>query len=525
MVRTARRARLLKHAFACATSALALAGCGGGGSSPGGGGGGVTPPTESPYLLAEFVAAGPFKQSVHVWDPARPAVAVQDVALVQSNGIVWTGSHLVFSDATTYDAASHTRTTLAHAKVFYDNDGKLYSIDLRGGHSHAPVQLSSAVDVFQPTSATPMNAAGDDAWVDAQGGAHHWAIRSTMGATDAPASIEQILAPLRDLATGFPQYFFASLGAHSGNHVTPTTYEVVDTSFTPVSVPAVAAMVATDGWIGVDPGQAGLGYLRIDNQLRKLAWSAAGVSVDAANLLAFTGFSQSGPTADAQSLFFVDGAALYSVAGGSVHAIGSFSTAPTSLVDAGAYVAGVEPNGISATQVRNQLETLRKSDGKLTLLEDAATTLQLLAASDQGLVITGTVEQGPAFVLASGDNGTRTTLGAQAVGVVRSASARLDQPGAPVALLSCVAGTTGYCVAGALTQLSLAGAATTIGTLAASAPWVRGDALVGVATSLGGQSLLATPGGFGDGETDRRDAWQFTPGVAGSLARATSNLP
>ena len=89
--------------------------------------------------------------------------------------------------------------------MFYDNDGKLYSIDLRGGQSHAPVQLSSAVDVFLPVSATPMNAAGDDAWVDAQGGSHHWAIRTTMSATDAPVSLLQIVAPMRDAATGVPQ--------------------------------------------------------------------------------------------------------------------------------------------------------------------------------------------------------------------------------------------------------------------------------------------------------------------------------
>ena len=108
------------------------------------------PPAESTYLLAEFVAGDSNNQSVRVWDPAQPAVAIQNVQLVQSNGIVWTSSHLVFSDATHYDAATRSVTTLGHAKVFYDNDGKLYSIDLRGGQSHAPVQLSSAVDVFLP---------------------------------------------------------------------------------------------------------------------------------------------------------------------------------------------------------------------------------------------------------------------------------------------------------------------------------------------------------------------------------------
>ncbi len=277
MIRTERRMRLLRLAFACASLAATLAGCGGGS------GGSSTPPpppppapvpSESAYLLAEFVAADSNNQFVRVWDPANPGVAVQNVKLVMSNGIVWTSSHLVFSDAARYDAASRTVTTLGHAKVFYDNDGKLYSIDLRGGQSHAPVQLSSAADVFLPASATTMYAAGDDAWVVAQGGSHALGDPPTMGATDAPVSIEQIAAPLRDATTGLPQHFLVALGSRTGTHIVPTTYEMVDAAFTPVTVPAVAAMARTDGWVGADPAQPGLGYLRIGGELRALRWSA-----------------------------------------------------------------------------------------------------------------------------------------------------------------------------------------------------------------------------------------------------------
>ena len=520
-----RRVRLLSLAFACATLA-ALAGCGGGGGST------PTPPpppppapSESAWLLAEFVAADSNNQFVRVWDPASPTTAVQNIRLVQSNGIVWTSSHLVFSDATAYNATTRTVTTLGHAKVFYDNDGKLYSIDLRGGQSHAPVQLSSAVDVFMPARAFAMNAAGDDAWVDAQGGSHHWAIRTSMSATTAPPSIWQILAPLRDPATGAPQYFFASVGERSGTHVLPLTYEVVDPGFTPLDVPAVAGMVTSDDWIGVDPGQPGLAYLSIANQLRELHWSAGAVSVDSANLHTF-GTSLLAPSvADAQSVYVNDGNTLLALSNGSVHSIGAFSVAPASLLDAGAWVAAMEGTGVTITQVQYQLETLHKTSGALTLVEGPTLGLQALAAGDQGLVLAGTSEQGQAFVLANGDNQTRTTLGAQFVGVVRAASGRVDQPTAPTALLSCVAGVTGYCAAGALTQLSLSGTGTAVGTLAASAPWVRGDAVAGVMTSLGGQSLLSSPGGFGDDETDGRDAWQFTAGTPSSLARVTANLP
>jgi hypothetical protein len=208
-----------------------------------------------------------------------------------------------------------------------------------------------------------------------------------------------------------------------------------------------------------------------------------------------------------------------------VRSVGAFSLPPSALVDAGGYVAAAELNSVSASQLRYQVETLRKSDGALTLVEGPTTTLQLLAASDQGLVLAGTAEQGQAFVLASGDNVTRTTLGKQFVGVVRAADARVDQPAAAVALLSCEAGTTGFCLSGPLTQLTLSGAPTGLGTLAAATASVRGDAIAGLAASVAGQTLLASPGGFGDNETDRRDAWQFTPGGAGSLTRTTAYLP
>ena len=529
MIPTERRLRLLRLTFACASLVAMLAGCGGGGSSP-------TPPppppppapSESAYLLAEFVADDSNNQFVRVWDPANPSVAVQNVKLVMSNGIVWTSSHLVFSDATRYDAASHTVTVLGHAKVFYDNDGKLYSIDLRGGQSHAPVQLSSAVDVFSPVGATPMDAAGDDAWVDAQGGTHDWAIRATMSAATAPVAVQQVLAPLRDTATGLPQAFFAAIGSQDGIHVVPTTYQVFDASFAPVAVPAVAAMVDTDAWVGVDPAQSGLAYVRIAGQLHALRWSAGSASVDAADLYDFADAGQVVSAADAQSLWFNDGGTLVGVANGTASAAGTFSATPAKLFDAGGYVAAEQILAASSSQTFTQVETVRKSDGLRTLVAAATADVAFLGVSDQGLLVAGTPEAGRAVSLVSGDKSSETTLGMslQFVGTVRSASARVDQPAAPVAVLACVAGgADGFCAAGSLTQVSLADAATSLGTLAASAPWVRGDAVAGLVSALPGQTFLAGPGGFGSDETDFRDAWQFTPATAGSLTRVTINLP
>jgi len=530
MIQDARRLRLLWLTFACAT----FAACGGGG----GGAGGSTPPpppppppaSESAYLLAEFVAGDSNNQYVRVWDPARPAVAVQNIRLVMSNGIIWTSSHLVFSDATRYDASSRKVTTLGHAKVFFDNDGKLYGIDLRGGQSHAPVRLSNAVDVFQPRSAIAMNAAGDDAWIDAQGGTNDWAVRTSMSASTAPVLVNRILAPLRDAATGLPQYLFASVAQQVGTALGPVTFEVVDPSFTVVPDATVSTMASGDMWLAPDPAQAGTGYVVIANELRKMHWSAGGVTVDAGGLYSFAYGTVLGlsTAADDQSLYVSDGGGgVVAVTNGAVRTVGTLSGLAQTIHDAGDYIAAVERSGSTATQTSYQLETLRKSDGLLTLVEPSSSTLELMGASSQGLVIAGSAAQPQAFVLASGDNATRTTVGTQPVGVVVSASAPLDRPAAPVALLSCVSGAAvGACAPGALMQLDFGGnALAALGPLAASAPRVRGDAVAGLTTSLAGQTLLSSPAGFGKNQTDKRDAWQFTPSTAGSVTRVTTNVP
>lgn len=539
MIRDTRRARLLWQALACATLCGALAACGGGGGSGGGGGGGgngggggVVTPTESAYLLAEFVAVDSNNQFVRVWDPAAPTTAVQNVRITVGNGIVWQYSHLVFSDATRYDAGTRKITTLGHARVFYDNDGKLYTIDLRGGHSHAPVQLSNAVDVFLPRSAIALNAAGDDAWVDVMGGPHDWAIRTTMDASATPVSVLRLVAPLRDATTGLPRFLFASLGGASGTHVDPTTFEVVDTSFNVVPVPAVGGMTGStfDGWIGADPVQPGMGYLRIANQVRALRWASGTVSVDAGSVVPIADSLQGMiSVSDGQSLYVTSGLDLLALANGVSRRVGAFSSGPTTLVDAGTWIAAQETTSATSAHTTSQIETLRKSDGTRVLVEDANPDLQLLGASGDLLVMTGTVAHGPAFFVTSGGATVGTTIGAQAVGVVRSATSWPDQQPAPVAVIACASsGTSGFCGAGAVTQTALDGSgAVGLGTLSLVTPvWLRGDLVAGVAGSLSGQTFLPTAGGgFGDDETDLRDAWQATSGGAGSLARVSANLP
>jgi hypothetical protein len=489
-------------------------------------GGGVTGP-ESARLLAEFVAGDSNHQYVRVWDPAHPDVTIQNVQITVSNGIVWTASHLAFSDATQYDANTRQVTTLGHARVFYDNDGGLYTIDLRGGQSHVPARLSSAVDVFTTVKVFPMSADGADAWVDVQGGSHDWAIRSSMTATDAPQAVWRIEAALRDATTGLPAWFLASLGSASGTAQTPRTFEVVDASFNAVAQAEVATMSGFDAWLGADPAHAGLGYLKIGTAMRALRWAGGSVTVDSGGLVAFavTGLAPHS-VADAGALYVTDGLQLLSVANTAVSAIGAFSALPSALVEAGAYVAATED--VSGPPTTTQVETLRKTDGTLTLVEPATAGLKLLGASASAIALAATPEAGQAIVLASGDNQARVSVGSQFVGVVRAPSRLLDQSAAATALLSCVAASTvGFCASGALTQYDIAapGSSTALGTLASNSLWVRADLTQGLPGTVGGQTFLSAPGGLGSNEVDFRDAWQVTPGTAASLVRATTYLP
>jgi hypothetical protein len=534
MDRPLRHIRRLWNVLACVLTAAALAACGGGG-----GGGSPKPPDgggtgpESDWLLAEFVAQDSNYQYVHVWDPAHPDVAVQNVQIIKSNGIIWTTTHLKFSDATSYDATTRTVRTLGHAKVFFDNDGKLYSIDLRGGHSHVPVQLSSITDVTTLAGVWPLDAAGDDAWVDVHGGAHDWAVRATMTASDAAISILSIHGALRDIGTGLPQYFFVSYGGQSGTAVQPTTFGVRTAAFAPVAEATVDAMGNFDDWLGVDPVQPGLAYLRIADQMRALRWSADSVGVDAGSLYFLdAGVVNAGTVAGADALYVSNSSAIVAVSNGQARLVTQLESLPLAMVDAGDYLAiyGFDSQPPDCCHV---VEGVRKSDGTIVRLASGSTDITLVGATPDRIVLATPESAGaaPTFLLVAGDGSGATRVAGQWATVVVSDTAPLDRPPAPVALVTCAASAdkVGYCGPGALTELDLAsGTSMAIGALTPADTWTRAqsaNATVGLMFSLAGQTFMDPVAGFGANDTDRRDAWQFTPGVANSLARVTDNLP
>jgi hypothetical protein len=535
MQRCLRRVRRPWRTFACAALAGALVACGGGGgSSPpnDGGSGGQTHP-ESAYLLAEFVAQDTNHQYIRVWDPAHPDVAIEQVQIGAVNGVVWQGSHLMFADATAYDPATRSVTTLGHAKAFFDGGGRVWAIDLRGGQSHAPVQVSSVVDATSVTRVWPLDAAGTDAWLEVAGGLHGWGMRTTMTPTDAAVAISSIPAALRD-ATGLPQYFLVALGGRSGSDVRAVTYEVRDLDFQTVPVPALAAMGDADGWLGADPAVEGLAYIRLDGAVRALRWTAAGASVDSGNVMTLAHpLNATAAIAGADALYVGDGTSVAAISDGHAAAVGELTNAARILVDTGDHLAVAEFDFLKPPTVCcNVIESLRKSDGALVPLA-AAEQLDLLgAAGERVLYAEGPVAGAPrGFMLVGADGSGRTDLPATWVAVVRAATARLDQPATPLALLSCPteADRAGFCATGALTQTDLAsGVSSTLGSLAPASFWMQAparDAIAGLPYALAGETMVDSPEGFGSHDTDRRDAWQLMPGTAGSLARVTTNLP
>jgi hypothetical protein len=536
MERCLRRVRRPWRAFACAALAVGLSACGGGGGGQppdqGGSGGGNQP--ESAYLLAEFVAQDTNHQFIRVWDPAHPDVTIQQVPIVAVDGVVWTASHLMFSDATSVDPAARAVTTLGHAKAFFASGGMVWAIDLRGGQSHVPVQVSAVVDANAVLRVWTLDAAGADAWLEVDGGLHGWAMRATMAPTDPGVSIDSIPAALRD-ASGLPQYFLVALGGRNGTHMDEVTFGVRTLDFAPVAVPALATMNVNDGWLGADPAQAGLGYIRLDNAVQALRWSAAGASVDPAPLYPLANpIYALAATVGADAVYVGDGTAVIAVANGVATPVGELGNAAGVLVDAGDYVAAAEFDVLQPpTQCCNVIESLRKADSSVALLA-AAEQLHLLGASAHDIVFAedpAVPGAAPGFTLMAGDGSGRVDVPGTWIALVRAATAGLDQAAPATALLTCptVPGQPGFCGPGALTQVDLAsGASTGLGTLAPASLWMQApndDAVAGLPFALGGETKVDSPLGFGRHDTDHRDAWQFTPGAAGSLVRVTTNVP
>ncbi len=140
----------------------ALGGCGGGGGSAGA----PPPPPPPPPAEAAYLVTGVTYAvdggRLQVYDPANPAHPVATQALDST-------AYQLSVPATSVDVAAGTVRVLGQSQVVYLSSGKLWRLDLRGGHSHAPEQLTAFNDVCSIDTwiwpVLPLSADGQDAWV------------------------------------------------------------------------------------------------------------------------------------------------------------------------------------------------------------------------------------------------------------------------------------------------------------------------------------------------------------------------
>jgi hypothetical protein len=237
-------------------------------------------------------------------------------------------------------------------------------------------------------------------------------------------------------------------------------------------------------------------------------------------------------TADAGALYVTDGPALLALSAGTVQPLGTFSASPYALLDAGAYIAATEYEAV-APICCTTFETLAKADGTVAVAGGGYTSMQLVAASDAGLVFTGDTQivaglsqPDEGYLVASPTGTTLGTTGGRAVGLVASATSRLDQPPALVGLMTCTANLgLAVCVAGPVSEFDVAtGLSTSLGTVPGTPPVMSASLTDGLVGAFAVQTDLPYTQGNA-GETNQRDAWQVTPGLAGSLQRITNNVP
>lgn len=246
-----------------ALAAAGLAACGGGGGNGGGS-------DESAYLrFAEATGS-----RLQVWDPATPDQVLVDTAT--------DGSTVFAVRRRRVDSAARTWAEAEVAQIVYTHQGQVYRIDLRGGHAHEPVALSTLSAGCGIDSVEPLDADGAVAVVSTR---------------EAPAQDRCFdSAEPRLLHTGMN----AGSSAVAGSLVAVLAGDDAQASAVLVSsglvgaagrlsllTPGLSASSALQGgvdasapqWLGRDPAQAGLGYVHDGQALRALSWTPSSATL------------------------------------------------------------------------------------------------------------------------------------------------------------------------------------------------------------------------------------------------------
>ena len=321
--------------------ALILGGCGGGGGSAP-----VPPPPPAPEAayVVTGVAQAPDSQGkphfvVRVFDPANPATELLHDDIEPTPGE--SGTVVATSDETSWDPATHTVTTLGHARAYYTNHGQLWAIDLRGDHDHAPRRIGSEDALCAPYSAQALSRDGQDAWVlltrsvggQCVGVAAMRADGPTAGTVvpfpsdtlrqqfveSADGRFGGILGSLLDTANSTQTYWFADAATMH--------WTMLDAGVTPTDVFTAA--------IAPDPAHPGAGYLALPGGIFAASWDDAGLAIGA-RVAAVD--QPAGMAVLGGALNFADGANYMALDAGGSPVVRA--TAPTGQVFDAASVAG-----------------------------------------------------------------------------------------------------------------------------------------------------------------------------------------
>ena len=267
--------------------ALILGGCGGGGGSAP-----MPPPPPAPeaaYVVAG-VAQAPDSQGkphfvVRVFDPANPATELLHDDIEPSPGE--NGTAVATSDETTWDAATHTVTTLGHARAYYTNHGQLWAIDLRGRHDHAPRRIGSEDGLCSPYSAPSLSRDGQDAWVLMSKSVGGLCAGVVAMRADGVAAGTVVPFPSDTLRQQFVESADGRFGGILGSLVDATnsiqTYWFADAAtmhWTMLDPGATPTEVFTAS-VAPDPAHPGTGYLALPGGIFAASWDDAGLAIGA----------------------------------------------------------------------------------------------------------------------------------------------------------------------------------------------------------------------------------------------------
>lgn len=149
--------------------ALSLPGCGGGGGDDG-----TTTTTTPPPPLAPATGYYLWNVASSNWglwhwlavvDPARPGMPKHSLLMTTANGTPATPRTV---SATKYDSASRRVTSLGTSRLFFLQQGKVYTLDLALNRNAAPQRLSGLGDACAIWATYALDPSGDDAWAEVE---------------------------------------------------------------------------------------------------------------------------------------------------------------------------------------------------------------------------------------------------------------------------------------------------------------------------------------------------------------------